>query len=96
MMSDEIQELAKKFESFRKKKNGKKATYPANLRKKASYLAQNGEESSSLASALGVSDASIKAWIKKFPAKDDQPFEAGDFIPVNPISKTNGPVSGRY
>lgn len=85
-MSDNVHELAKKFESFRKKNSGKKFTYPIHLRKKAASLAQRGEKSSSLASIFGVSDASIKVWEKKFPSKSEQQIAADDFIPVQSVT----------
>ena len=64
-MKIERDSLIQKFQFCRSKAKGKKVVYPLKLRKAAAGLA--GEQSSkSLATDLGVSVASIKAWSKAF------------------------------
>ena len=78
-MKIELDELAKKFQTYRNKRPSKKPCYPPRLQKSAAQLSTI-TSSKDLAKALGVSTASIKVWARKH--QKPEPTTVSDIIPV--------------
>lgn len=75
-MKIELESLIQKFEACRSKAKGKKVVYPLRLRKAVASLVDHSPKV--LATELGVSQASIKAWSKNFAPK----ISENDMLPI--------------